>query len=87
MSLKFPPHKASLTLTHNQHKDYYLTVEQSIEQQDHGYTDDCWVSEEEKQKAIETDDCWSLQWYPNSPVGFLMLTAHNLTTLLKAASQ
>ena len=67
---KWPRHAASLHLTHNQHKAYYQTVAQSIEQDDHGYQADCWVSKEQKAKAIATNECWTLQWYPNTPVGF-----------------
>lgn len=87
MSTIFPSHKASLTLTHNQHKDYYLTVAKSVEDGDHGYTDDCWVSEEQKQKAIETDECWTLQWYPETPIGFCLLSAADLDVLLEAANR
>lgn len=57
--MEFPEHKAGLFLTHNEHKNYYKTVAQCIEDEDHGYTD--WVSEEQKQKAIETDECWFLR--------------------------
>lgn len=84
MILTWPKHEASLHLTHNDHKSYYLTVKQAIEQEDHGYSD--WVSEEEKQKAIETNDCWTLQWYPNSPVGFCILSAHSLDVLLASSA-
>lgn len=82
---QFPEHKASLHLTHNDHKAYYQTVQQSVEAGDHGYTDDCWISEEEKQKAIEANDCWILQWYPETPVGFCLMTAHSLDALLRRA--
>jgi hypothetical protein len=81
--MKFPEHKASLHLTHNEHKGYYLTVAQAVERQDHGYNN--WVSEEQKQKAIETNECWYLQWYPETPVGFCILAAADLDVLLKAA--
>lgn len=81
----FPAHKASLHLTHNQHLAYYLTVQQSIDDQEHGYTDDCWVSDEQRLKAIETNECWRLQWYPNTPVGFNILAAADLDVLLEAA--
>lgn len=85
--MEFPKHEASLHLTHNQHKAYYRTVQQSIDDDDHGYQDDCWISEKEKQKAIETNDCWSLQWYPRTPNGFCMLSAYSLTALLDASSK
>ena len=81
--MKFPDHKASLHLTHNQHKAYYKTVVQEIEDGGFGYED--WVSPEQKQKAIDTDECWTLQWYPETPVGFCLLSAADLDVLLAAA--
>ena len=81
--IQFPKHEASLTLTHNEHKAYYRTVTQSIEDDDHGYRKDDWVSEEQKQKAIEIDECWTLQWYPDTPIGFYIMSAADLDALLK----
>lgn len=83
--IEWPKHEASLHLTHNQHKAYYMTVAQSIEQDDHGYQEDCWVSQEQKQKAIDTNECWTIQWYPDTPVGFCILSAADLDALLIAA--
>ena len=83
--MNFPKHEASLHLTHNQHKAYYKTVAEEIADDGHGYRDYCWVSEEQKQKAIETNECWSLQWYPKTPVGFCILSAADLDDLLRAA--
>lgn len=85
LSEMMPRHDASLHLTHNDHKSYYLTVAKAIADDDHGYSEDCWVSEEQKQKAIETNECWTLQWYPNTPVGFCILSAADLDVLLAAA--
>lgn len=84
--MQFPKHDASLHLTHNDHKSYYLTVAQSIEQGDHGYRDDDWVSPEQRQKAIDTNECWTLQWYPDTPVGFCLLSAADLDVLMAAAN-
>lgn len=84
--MKFPEHKAGLHLCHNDHKNCYRTVQQAIDNQDHGYDDD-WVSEEQKYKAIATDECWYLQWYPNTPVGFNLLAAADLDVLLEEASK
>lgn len=83
--MEFPKHKASLHLMHNDHLSYYATVEQAIKNDDHGYNEDCWVSPEQRQKAIETNECWSLQWYPETPVGFYILSAADLDVLLDAA--
>lgn len=85
MELKWPKHEASLHLTHNQHKAYYYTVAESVQDEDHGYGSDCWASEEQKQKAIETNDCWMLQWYPNNPTSCFIVAAADLEVLLKAA--
>lgn len=86
MQIQWPKHRASLHLTHNDHLSYYRTVKEAIEDSDHGYGDDCWVSPEQKQKAIDTNDCWTIQWYPDTPVGFCLLSAADLDVLLAAAS-
>lgn len=85
MEKQFPKHEASLHLTHNQHKSYYMTVADSIRDGDHGYTDDCWVSPEQRQKAIDTNECWTLQWYPDTPVGFYLLSGADLNAVLSNA--
>ncbi len=87
MDIKWPDHKASMSLTHNQHLDYYLTVQQSIDDDDHGYKKSDWVNEEQMQKAIDANECWTIQWYPNSPVGFCILSAYDLDVLLDEASK
>lgn len=83
LDIKWPSHKASLHLTHNQHLAYYKTVAQEIEDEGHGYND--WVNEEQKQKAVATNECWTLQWYPETPNGFCILSAADLDVLLAAA--
>lgn len=83
----FPEHEAGLYLTHNEHKNYYLTVEEMIADGGHGYKDNCWVSEEQKQKAIELNECWTLQWYPDTPVGFFIISAADLEVLLIKARE
>ena len=80
---KFPAH-LSLTLSHNEHENYYKTVRDSVDQGDHGYEADCWVSPEQQQKAISRNECWTLQWYPKTPIGFKILSAADLDVLLAA---
>ena len=49
-----------------------------------------WVSPEEREKALRDNTVWSIQWYPDTPVGFCQLYASSLETLiaaLKAAEQ
>jgi hypothetical protein len=83
----FPAHKCELALLHNPHKNLYQTVAQAIENNEHGYKQNDWVSIEQRNKAIETNDCWMLQWYPDAPVGFCLLTACDLDVLLRKASE
>lgn len=35
----------------------------------------CWASEEERLKAIRENSVWSIQWYPETPVGFCCVGA------------
>lgn len=77
----FPDHKCSLTLTHNQHKDYYQSVISYLSDREIPLDD--WVSEEQWEKAIETDSMWELQWYPDTPIGFIRLFACDLDVLLE----
>ncbi len=82
-ALQFPKHKAALYLTHNEHKSVYQTVENEILE---GRYDFCeWVSPEQREKAIATNEAWTLQWYPDTPVGFCALAAADLSVLLAAA--
>ena len=74
VTLNLPPHKCGLYLIHNEHKDVYESVEQF-------YTKKDFVSEEEWQKAIKDDSVWTLQWYPDTPIGFHMLYASSLEGL------
>ncbi len=83
--MKFPSHKAAMHIVHNDHLNGYLTVAESVEREEHGCRDEDWVSEEQKQKAIETNDFWYIQWYPDTPVGFYVLSAADLDVLLAAA--
>ena len=85
MTMNFPRHEAGLHLTHNDHKSSYQTVAEAIADDNHGYQDDCWVSEEQKQKAIATNECWTLQWYPDTPIGFHIRSAADLDVLLAEA--
>jgi hypothetical protein len=43
-----------------------------------------WVSPEEREKALANNSVWSIQWYPNTPVGFNDLYASSLPALIAA---
>lgn len=80
----FPIHKASLHLTHNQHKAYYETVESYTG--DFDWKDD-WVSEEQMKKAMETQELWELQWYPDTPIGSYRVIGADLDVVLSKAKE
>jgi hypothetical protein len=85
-----PSHKGGLYIGHNNHLGSYLTAEQAIAEDDANRESGTnlfdWVSDEQKQKAIETGNIWTLQWYPDTPVGFCMMAAADLGKLLAAVS-
>lgn len=83
----FPEHKGSLSLTHNEHRVCYDTIEQyvaGIESYGGGIG---WISDEQRAKAIATDSLWVIQWYPNTPIGFVRLAAADLGVLLAEANK
>lgn len=77
--MKFPAHKCGLYLTHNEHRDNYEDIEKWIIDEEARFE---WESPAHRQRAIDTDECWVLQWYPNTPVGFLCVAAPTLEELL-----
>lgn len=77
--IRLPTHIA-MQLEHNMHAVYYESVEQSISSGT--YTRDGFISEAEYSKAMLTNECWTLTWYPDTPVGHIMVHAASLTMLL-----
>lgn len=61
-------------LEFNEHKTSYMTVEQEIETFEF-YN---FVSEEDKQKCIDTNTLYLLHWYKNTPVGSFKLAGSSL---------
>ncbi len=70
-----PRHKAGLFLTHNEHRGYYETAAEFIENRE--LADD-FESPEAMQKAIDDDSIWILQWYPDTPIGSHRIAASSL---------
>lgn len=81
--IQFPEHKCGLYLQHNPHKDVYETVEQWLDND----IDDSEITPEDKAKAVETDELWTLQWYPDTPIGFYFVAAPTLERLLERANE
>lgn len=80
--IKFPEHKIGLTLSHNKHKEYYLSIKDYILSEHVEFS-----SEEEKNKVLETNEIWELQWYPDTPVGFYSVAAATLEECLRIANE
>ena len=82
-----PEHKASLTIRHNEHKDYYQTVKQFLDEREQmmNIEDDDWATPTSKERAMATDSLWELRWYPNTPVGFNMIFGATLEEVLLKA--
>lgn len=85
--LALPPHKCSLTLEHNDHRNYYQSLADYLKDVEaRGGTEPDWESPEARQRAIDTDEYWTLQWYPNTPVGFNHVAAPTLEECLALAN-
>jgi len=84
--MKLPRHNGSLYITHNEHINYYVTVDEMIESCHPAVDDkDYFVSEEDMQKCIDTNELWELQWYPDSPIGFYKVCGSSLEIVLARA--
>lgn len=84
----FPPHKAGLSLWHNEHVTEYKSFDQWWdEMESFGFDETDWVSPEQFRLAKETGDVWELRWYPNSPVGSCCVFGHDLEAVLKHAKE
>lgn len=81
--MTFPPHKCGLHLGHNEHRNYYQTVPQWLENYGEHFD---WASDEARQRAIDTGEVWTLQWYPETPIGFQAVAAPTLEELLAFAN-
>ena len=80
--MEWPAHKASMHVTHNDHKNIYQSVAEWCDDNVDWVN---WVSDAEKAKAIEMDSVWSIQWYPDTPVGFYVVAASTFEAAIEAA--
>lgn len=87
--MKFPK-CISLTVSFNEHAGLYQTAEEWLADNESLHPDGPrwdWVSPEEREKAIRENSVWTLQWYPDTPVGFCMLAAASFDVLMAAAQE
>lgn len=76
-----PAHKASLSLTHNAHRNCYETLAAHLEHADDA--PEYWVSPEQRELALQRDEIWELRWYPDTPVVFCTMRAADLGALME----
>ena len=82
VNMKLPKHNISLFLEHNEHKLYHQSLEDYLECNEYD-----WPSDSEKELAIKIDSLWTIQWYPDSTVGFYRVAAASLETLLESIKE
>jgi hypothetical protein len=61
----------------------YKTVAEMLEAEPEFYPDDVFVTSEDKKRCIEENSLWTLQWYPESPVGFCIKCASSAALLFQ----
>jgi hypothetical protein len=85
-AIDWPKHAAELLVSHNAHKNYYEKIDEAIGGDGSTYPRDEFPDEAEVQKAIATDSVWTIQWYPDTPVGFCRVCAATLSRALEHAN-
>ena len=75
----FPRH-LTLTLEHNPHKSVCQPLDEYLANNDVTFE-----TAAERDTALAEDSLWVLQWYPDTPVGFLAVAAADPVTLIKFA--
>jgi uncharacterized protein (UPF0248 family) len=78
--------KCGVFFTANEHRDYYQTVEERLEELSQR---ECPVeiSEEIGRKMVETDTILELQFYPDTPIGFYVIYHYDYDELIKKAKE
>ena len=89
MNCNIPEHY-SITIDHNVHKKFYDTVEYMLDNSKRDELDSTedmyeFISEEDKQKCIDTNDMWTVTLYPKNAVGFYSVAGSNINELLEFA--
>lgn len=76
--------KCCVFLIVNEHRDYYQTAEQRLDELDMG---DCppEILPEVRKEMIKTDTIIDLQFYPDTPIGSYSIYHYDLDAALEAA--
>lgn len=85
--VKLPKH-INLTIEHNPHATCYETVAAHFSHtQEPGNELYDFSDKEDEQKCIDQNDFWTCRWYPNTPVGFILLAASSYEKLMALVAQ
>jgi hypothetical protein len=84
LEFRFPAHKCGLYLEHNAHRTVRSKLQDFIEEEEG--LEDRFESPESKRRSIDTDELWTLQWYPETSIGFCKIAAPTLEEVLRRAN-
>ena len=77
-----PRHDFGINIEHNPHKSTYESVDEYVA----GNFDLYDVTPDDLAECIRTGELWTMQWYPESSVGFCAIAAPTLARLLAIAA-
>ena len=72
--------KASVTISINDHKDLYTSVENYMKDEKATFE----ISERVLNEMVEKDTIVRIQCYPNTPVGFFVVFHHDIEAALES---
>ncbi len=77
--MKLPRH-INVTIEHQPHATSYQTVKEWLAEYPGEFED------ADRAQMVETGEVWTIQWYPNTPVGFEIVAAASLERALELAN-
>jgi hypothetical protein len=80
------PHHVAMSMHHNYHTTIKASIEQAISMQLDGYADDDWISEEQKQRSINSNNHWSIIAWPEHSSIYYVYSACDIAVLLEHIS-
>lgn len=77
--------KASVTLTVNEHRDYYMSAEASLKELDERGDMPLAIEPEVRAEMIRTNTIVNLHFHPHTPIGFYEIYHYDLDAALDEA--
>ena len=78
------PKYMSLSINHNEHKNYYEPLKEYIDTLLNGKRPSLEeLSDKEYKKCLEMDEFWEVRWYPETPISFNVVYGSTLEECLK----